>query len=1698
MRENAPIPWIVNDTELETLVKAEGSGVILNDPSAQKSALNLGKTLRWGLQGKTRSFNALVGFFGHNQFQNIIGDDPAAIIVEEGREGTVSMDVEEGVGFRLLFGCTASDTASLALRAWYWLARYRKLYPEETTRKRAEMMQDMRERSFDAVCESLLGPSNPLVGFLFQEMPPTFASPNAWQASRAFLLDVNERTRKAAGILLGFWIQRQADIRAYLPSKDVLFHPKIYVVERESASIAIVGSANWSTRAFGGYDGANVEIGTVHACSGNAWADEHTGTLASKVAATARILFDKGNAQLGSWTDPEALLVDAELAMDITKHDPSSTNHEPEFTRKTQDPEKLTPEPTSTFFAPILKQIIEQTLGIHYLDKFEVFERLFRDGIFAERRPQRYQLDGATRLINILRSSRGAFLTDEPGLGKTLISQMVATYHLANLLEERLRGGSKEPVRYTIVAPARVIGDESGKDSVVKTVSGWFGFAHEIKDAVAAVLPHISDTPVDHGYVGTALELLEYRVLSTASFSRKIVEDDTLRKHVVDDFLHVALSEFIILDESHNFRNPSSRATRTLRFLTSLPVPGEDWPIERRKDEFFRGDGSRKRKVLCLSATPFNNRLEDITTQVGHFGRIQSWDSALQSQFRESAIQARIEETLLPIEVALESWPNAPIPTRRECFEVLIKHAIPHFQSGRQLEAGDDRVQQTEARDKVYIQNSSDGGPTYSWHSEDAQSLQMSFAPALQWAKQVRAGERSLDDEESDIARRRLDALLSKLVVQRSRARVLKIAQALDGEPIEEMFRSPQIPRHPLPLNQPSENTKFEADVLGKLQQLMVRAVSMVEDDFDEDILSLFSYRLGVRRGKQGKAGGKDQAESNQIGFQIANLTKRLQSSPYAFLRTILRGPFRRAIFELAVLEQLTKARPELTQSLHVNDELSYLTQKLTEIHLKESIATLLGGSWPKDGERTLCGLIGADERGDNSLLKKQLDECVEKAIAAMEKGTLDDEHWLSALVADVKKTDSSLLWKDIKIVLDWANKELSESIYRGLEDSKFVGQPLPFKGQTMLTIRKSIEAAVKSDASQEVKGGVAKMLGDWAKHRLDADRRLLGLISWLTLQNAARIEHVNLPAGYKTLVFSEYTDTQDYIATVLCTLDFVFRFGSPTTDLYAILWRGIDATIHVLIAGVDEVHGGEPTLFSQPHLFKNPLDVAWVTEWSLARGSDALKRALLEMTVTLGHVSSKNMGMLADTQQLPQTSRENEEPETEEEETEEASLESVGEAPILDAFSPWYQIAPNSSDRDEDLHAGFRERLSRAAQRPVYTLLATEVLSEGVNLQECGVVAHYDLPWNPTRLIQRNGRVDRRIFQTYEQSGHRQALAARLGLNPAQTPPFSKPHQVYHLTVVPVEPVHDEGRSDIVRRVLFAKLEAIRALFGLSSWPVVLSSADAKTVLHGELDFETPGFRRREELFAAWRELKHTEKPNHDRGSLVIEVGASFLRDVFKRLSGTHQGKDTQRFAQTNWSKVRGLQVVAWTPFLQQSLPMHSEADYYRNLSKVAGDPRFGAIAGSLFQRNEDSELEFITWFEDQQESRKCLTPGLISKNRFQAIDLETLGITGAPSKNTALPGAPTAFAEEILLSAVEIILKDQASQLTWLKNQHIPAEEAQIFNALEAGRAPGHFERYLNEITDRIDGSKPEKAEKSKHPAANLWIRIKEDTLQ
>jgi len=74
----------------------------------------------------------------------------------------------------------------------------------------------------------------------------------------------------------------------------------------------------------------------------------------------------------------------------------------------------------------------------------------------------------------------------------------------------------------------------------------------------------------------------------------------------------------------------------------------------------------------------------------------------------------------------------------------------------------------------------------------------------------------------------------------------------------------------------------------------------------------------------------------------------------------------------------------------------------------------------------------------------------------------------------------------------------------------------------------------------------------------------------------------------------------------------------------------------------------------------------------------------------------------------------------------------------IIKRFSPYYN-GTNSTE------------LAAQGKKEIRILISTDVLSEGLNLQDATRLINYDLHWNPVRLMQRIGRVDRRMSDDIE-----------------------------------------------------------------------------------------------------------------------------------------------------------------------------------------------------------------------------------------------------------------------------------------------------------------------------------------------------------
>jgi hypothetical protein len=77
------------------------------------------------------------------------------------------------------------------------------------------------------------------------------------------------------------------------------------------------------------------------------------------------------------------------------------------------------------------------------------------------------------------------------------------------------------------------------------------------------------------------------------------------------------------------------------------------------------------------------------------------------------------------------------------------------------------------------------------------------------------------------------------------------------------------------------------------------------------------------------------------------------------------------------------------------------------------------------------------------------------------------------------------------------------------------------------------------------------------------------------------------------------------------------------------------------------------------------------------------------------------------------------------------------GEA--ITAFAPYYNDSSSA-------------QLAAQGKAETRVLISTDVLSEGLNLQDASLMINYDLHWNPVRLMQRIGRVDRRLDPQVEE----------------------------------------------------------------------------------------------------------------------------------------------------------------------------------------------------------------------------------------------------------------------------------------------------------------------------------------------------------
>jgi superfamily II DNA or RNA helicase len=273
--------------------------------------------------------------------------------------------------------------------------------------------------------------------------------------------------------------------------------------------------------------------------------------------------------------------------------------------------------------------------------------------------------------------------------------------------------------------------------------------------------------------------------------------------------------------------------------------------------------------------------------------------------------------------------------------------------------------------------------------------------------------------------------------------------------------------------------------------------------------------------------------------------------------------------------------------------------------------------------------------------------------------------------------------------------------------------------------------------------------------------------------------------------------------------------------------------------------------------------------------------------------------------------------------------------------------------------------RLAETAQAGDKVLVATDCLSEGVNLQQdFQAVVHYDLAWNPTRHEQREGRVDR----------------------------FGQPAEIVRALTVYGE---DTGIDGIVLDVLLRKHEAIRRDLGISV-PVpsqsdqVLSALVEGVLLRGreseQLMLDIEGRGEAEQLEEEWRSTAAAEKESRTRFAQRAIHESEVAREVEAARSALGSPADVAGFARSALEESGGVVVTNQRGFelLPEGLPVgmrdalgrpEKAVEFFHDLPAprqasvlVRTDPRVNAIARYVLDAALDPALP-----ETARPARRC-----------------------------------------------------------------------------------------------------------------------------
>jgi hypothetical protein len=698
-----------------------------------------------------------------------------------------------------------------------------------------------------------------------------------------------------------------------------------------------------------------------------------------------------------------------------------------------------------------------------------------------------------------------------------------------------------------------------------------------------------------HGVVPAHVRVVSHTKLSRILPSSEILERSTTEP---SDMEHLLLSDLVVVDEAHNFRSVGARRTTVLRDLLRL---------QPRKD--------LRRKVLLLTATPVNNSLEDLRQQAALLFSTPLWfnDNLTPDGYRGRVVrdvQERIDKAIRGrggdvAAILVDGSGDAKFSSAPD-FRGDLQFGVQVYRVGDYLKEQEKRLAAQQAAVRAAMQTAQPTPP-----------------------EPVRiAGE-----------------LLDRIVVQRSRARCKQIERE-QGSDVKLLFR----PDAPEP-----EKLVYE-DVYDDARDVLARFLPLFETGEEAEHGPVAPLSLKVYMWADVRDGTRAATEvSSVVGLQRVLVLKRLESSPVAFLITLLRllALYAHRFEQLA---DLCHDLGDRSRAASLDQELAALLDRLASVE-RDRIDLLLTGK-------------ASGQRG-RALLKR----------------------WSQAHMSAKAAADSD---DPPPPQLDMFNRDDPETAARREQLDRLWGlrEDLARDLGTLLATAPGLADVVFGRFDQEdwprkfINGGQDV---DWPTSaawalRVVTDGKLRRLVGRLLRARAQ---------GQKAIVFSQFTDTLAYVHSVLRAT------------------RGLERHEWTVVTGMLGADAGRPV--SQDEVL------------------DLVDRS----AVVSGETEDRDL--------------------------------------VIHAFAPYYRLGPHrprtpgaSPEEQALLIDLWRQGWAHALQRPTDVLLATDVLAEGVNLQDAALLVNYDVHWNPVRMIQRSGRIDRRLNAAIEEAAafpDLDDLAAELGV---------------------------------------------------------------------------------------------------------------------------------------------------------------------------------------------------------------------------------------------------------------------------------------------------------------------------------------------